>query len=293
MASSAKNEGKLTPDPKVGVLLSQVRLDEKLLFAALERRGVAWVRLDDRAVCFDITGGPPALDVVLIRSLSESRALYAAQILNAQGVRTVNPAAVIATCNDKVGCTAALAAAGVPSPATRVAFTPESALAAIEELGYPVVLKPVVGSWGRLLAKLNDREAAEAVLEHKAVLGSYQHSIFYLQEYITKPGRDIRVVVIAGEPVAAMYRHSDHWITNAARGAHCTNCPLTPAIADLAVRAAAAVGGGAVAVDLIESPRGLLVTEVNATMEFKSLTEASGVDVAGRLVDYVLKEGKK
>jgi [lysine-biosynthesis-protein LysW]--L-2-aminoadipate ligase len=278
---------------RLGVLLSQVRFDEKLLFTALKRRQVEWVRLDDREVHFSLTGPPPELDLVLIRSVSESRALYAAQILNALGVPTVNAAAVIATCNDKVACTAALAAAGVPSPATRVAFTTESALLAIEELGYPVVLKPVVGSWGRLLAKLNDREAAEAVLEHKAVLGSYQHSIFYLQEYIAKPGRDIRVVVIGDEPVAAMYRNSHHWITNAARGAHCTNCPLTPEIGDLALRAARAVGGGAVAVDLIESPRGLLVTEVNATMEFKSLTEASGIDVAGRLVDYVLEVGKK
>lgn len=278
---------------RLGVLLSQVRFDEKLLFTALERRQVEWVRLDDRQVHFSLTGPAPELDLVLIRSVSESRALYAAQILNALGIPTVNAASVIATCNDKVACTAALTAAGVPSPATRVAFAPESALAAIEELGYPVVLKPVVGSWGRLLAKLNDREAAEAVLEHKAVLGSYQHSIFYLQEYIAKPGRDIRVVVIGGEPVAAMYRNSQHWITNAARGASCTNCPLTPEIGDLALRAAQAVGGGAVAVDLIESPRGLLVTEVNATMEFKSLTEASGVDVAGRLVDYVLEVGKR
>jgi len=278
---------------RLGILLSQVRFDEKLLFTALERRHVEWVRLDDRHVHFSLTGPAPELDLVLIRSVSESRALYAAQILNALGVPTVNAASVIATCNDKVACTAALTAAGVPSPATRVAFTPESALIAIEELGYPAVLKPVVGSWGRLLAKLNDREAAEAVLEHKAVLGSYQHSIFYLQEYIAKPGRDIRVVVIGDEPVAAMYRNSHHWITNAARGANCTNCPLTPEIGNLALRAAQAVGGGAVAVDLIESARGLLVTEVNATMEFKSLTEASGVDVAGRLVDYVLEVGKR
>lgn len=276
---------------KLGVLLSLVRIDEKLLVKALEERGVSWERIDDREATFDITADKPEWDVVLIRSLSESRAQYASQILNSLGVPTVNRATVIATCNDKVACTLALAREGVPTLRTKVAFTPESALTAIEEIGYPVVLKPVMGSWGRLLAKLNDRDAAEALLEHKAVLGSYQHSIFYIQEYVEKPGRDIRVVVIGEKPVAAMYRNSPHWITNAARGSCCTPCTVTPALGDLALAAAKAVGGGAIAVDILESEGKLSVIEVNSTMEFKGLTEATGVDVAGYLVDYVLGGG--
>ena len=111
-----------------------------------------------------------------------------------------------------------------------MAFTAEAALAAIEELGYPVVLKPVVGSWGRLLARVNDRDAAEAILEHKEMLGSYQHSIFYIQEYVNKPGRDIRAFVVGDETICAIYRHSPHWITNTARGGTASNCPVTPEI---------------------------------------------------------------
>jgi [lysine-biosynthesis-protein LysW]--L-2-aminoadipate ligase len=276
---------------KLGILLSLVRLDEKLLIKALEERGASWERIDDREAVFDITGDKPEWDVVMIRSLSESRAQYASQFLNSIGVPTVNEASVIAVCNDKVACSLALAKEGIPTPRTKIAFTPESALAAIDEMGYPVVLKPVVGSWGRLVSKLNDRDAAEALLEHKAVLGSYQHSIFYIQEYIQKPGRDIRIVVIGERPVAAMYRTSQHWITNAARGSCCTNCPVTADLGDMALAAAKAVGGGAVAVDIVENEGKLSVIEVNSTMEFKSLTEASGVDVAGCLVDYVLEGG--
>src|SRR5205814_211561 len=122
----------------------------------------------------------------------------------------------------------------------RVAFTPESALAAIEELGYPVVLKPLIGSWGRLVSKVNDREAAEAIVEHKDVLGNYLHSIYYVQEYVPKPGRDIRAFVVGDETIAAIYRASDHWITNTARGGKATNCPVTPELNDLCVRAARA-----------------------------------------------------
>ncbi len=128
---------------------------------------------------------------------------------------------------------AALARDGVPQPHNATAFTPEAALEAIEAFGYPVVLKPVVGSWGRLLAKINDRDAAEAVLEHKSTLGSVQHSVFYIQEYIEKPGRDIRAIVIGDRVLTAMYRKSEHWITNTARGGEGELCPITPEIEDL------------------------------------------------------------
>ena len=170
---------------------------------------------------------------------------------------------------------------------------PESALAAIEQLGYPVVLKPVVGSWGRMVSKINDRDAAEAILEHRDVLGSYQHSIFYIQQYIDKPGRDIRSFVVGDECIAAIYRSSPHWITNTARGGVATNCPLTPELVELSVRATQAVGGGVVAIDLLEDREGrLLVNEVNYTMEFRNSIDTTGVDIPARIIDYVVAVGR-
>ncbi len=169
-----------------------------------------------------------------------------------------------------------LARAGVPQPHNVTAFTPEAALEAIEAFGYPVVLKPVVGSWGRLLAKINDRDAAEAVLEHKATLGSVQHSVFYIQEYIEKPGRDIRAIVIGDRVLTAMYRKSEHWITNTARGGEGELCPITPGIEELCLKATKAVGGGVLAVDLVEHPeKGLVVNEINHTMEFHTMQPVS------------------
>jgi len=193
-------------------------------------------------------------------------------------------------CGNKLMTTSALAAAGVPQPKALVAYTPESALAAIESLGYPVVLKPTVGSWGRLLSKVNDRDAAESILEHKETLGSYHHSIFYIQEYVKKPGRDIRAFQIGDETVCAIYRNSPNWITNTARGGRSENCPVTPEIADLCTRAARACGGGMVALDLFEDPdRGLLVNEVNYTMEFRNSIAPTGVDIPERMVDFCLR----
>jgi [lysine-biosynthesis-protein LysW]--L-2-aminoadipate ligase len=195
---------------------------------------------------------------------------------------------VVQVCGSKLETTLALARAGVPSPRTQIAFTPESALALIEQMGYPVVLKPAVGSWGRLLAKVNDREAAEAILEHKATLGSYQHSVFYIQEYVDKPGRDIRSFVVGDKTICAITRHSAHWITNTARGGRAENCLVTPAIDTLSCAAATAVGGGIVAIDLLETADGrLLVNEVNHTMEFRNSITPTGVDIPGRIVDFV------
>jgi [lysine-biosynthesis-protein LysW]--L-2-aminoadipate ligase len=155
------------------------------------------------------------------------------------------------------------------------------------------VIKPVVGSWGRLLAKINDRDAAEAVLEHKDTLGSYQHSIFYIQEYIQKPGRDIRAAVIDGKTACAIYRHASHWITNTARGGQGEICPITPELEELCYKVWAAVGGGILAVDILEDPNlGFLVNEVNHTMEFHTLAPTTGVDVSGLIVDYTIKVAK-
>ncbi|MDT8897854.1 lysine biosynthesis protein LysX [Thermanaerothrix sp. 4228-RoL] len=276
---------------RIGVLYSRLRVEEKWIFAALEQRGVDYERLDDRFVHFDLDNPGPWLqyDAILERSISYARGLYALRVLNAWGIPTVNTAAVAEVCGDKLATTAALTRAGIPQPRTVVAFTAEAALEAIEQLGYPVVLKPVVGSWGRLLSKINDRDAAEAILEHKEVLGSYQHQIFYIQEYIEKPGRDIRAFVLGDRTVAAIYRKSEHWITNTARGGQGEVCPITSELEDLCGRAAAAVGGGVLAIDILEHPeRGLLVNEINHTMEFHTTVPTTGVDIPGMIVDYVL-----
>jgi [lysine-biosynthesis-protein LysW]--L-2-aminoadipate ligase len=277
---------------KIGVLCSRIRAEEKLLFEALGRRGLEFDKIDDREIVFEIGAEPPRYNVVLERCLHHSRALYALRILNQWGVPTINTYEVALTCGDKINTTTALAAAGVPSPRTLIAFTPESALQAIETLGYPVVLKPAVGSWGRLLAKISDRDAAEALLEHKDTLGSYQHAIFYIQEFVDKPSRDIRSFVVDDETICAIYRESAHWITNTARGGRARNCPVTPEIDRLSRAAARAVGGGVLAIDLLEHPDGLLVSEVNYTMEFRNSIDTTGVDIPGLIVDYVLRVGE-
>lgn len=281
---------------KIGVIYSRARLEEKILFETLDARGVDYDRIDDRDIEFDLQA-PEAwrqYDVVLERCINHSRALYALRILNDWGIPTVNTAHVADVCGNKLVTSSALIRAGLPSPRVKVAFTPESALRAIEEFGYPVILKPAIGSWGRLLSKVNDRDAAEAILEHKEILGSYHHSIFYIQEYIRKPKRDIRAFVVGNRTIAAIYRSSEHWITNTARGGIATNCPVTPELDALCVAASNAVGGGITGVDVLEDPeRGLLINEVNYTIEFRNSIATTGVDIPNKIIDYVLAVGRR
>jgi [lysine-biosynthesis-protein LysW]--L-2-aminoadipate ligase len=248
--------------------------------------------MDDRELILDLHRRQWDFDVILERSINHSRALHTLKYLNDCGVKTVNTYAVASTCGDKLLTTLALIREGIPTPKVYVAYTPESALQAIETLGYPVVLKPAVGSWGRLLSKVNDRDAAEALLEHKETLGSYHHSTYYIQEYVEKRGRDIRSFVVGDETICAIYRTSQHWITNTARGGIATNCPVTPELNEISVGAAKAVGGGVVAIDVFEMPGGLMVNEVNYTMEFRNSIDTTGVDIPAKVVDYVLEVGR-
>ncbi len=276
---------------RIALLVSRIRIEEKLLLRALENAGaeVQLVRDGDLVFAPDEARLPVHADVLVERSVSTSRGLYALRMFEQAGMRTVNRYATASVCADKILTTSALQAAGVPQPRVRVAFDRESALEAMEELGYPVVMKPVVGSWGRLLARINDRDAAEAVLEHRQVLGSFQHHIYYIQEMIRKPGRDIRAFVVGDETIAAIYRASQHWITNTARGGVASNCPVTPELNEICLQAAQAVGGGVLAIDLFEDPdRGLLVNEINHTMEFRNSIETTGVDIPAVVANYVM-----
>ena len=272
---------------RVGFLHSLIRKDEKLLISELRKSGdIELVFLDDRKLVFDLEARP-GVDVVLERSINHSRAMHALRLYEGVGTVCVNAYEVARRCGDKILTAASLRDHGVPQPEVRIAFTPESALVAIEELGYPAVLKPAVGSWGRLLSRVNDRDAAETILEHKAILGSYHHSIFFVQRYVEKRGRDIRSFVVGEECVAAIYRTSDHWITNTARGGRASDCPVTAELAEVSLRAAEAMGGGVLAVDLFEAGGGFLVNEVNYTMEFRNSIDVTGVNIPERIVSYL------
>lgn len=275
---------------RVGFLYTRLRAEEKYLLEELEKYpDVEVVRINDGDTFFDINQLPEPVDILFERSISYSRGLYISRIFEAHGIPVVNSSAVAERCGDKYITSQILSTNGLPTPRVMMAFDEESALQAIEAMGYPCVLKPVVGSWGRLLARVENREMAEALIEHKATLG-VNHQVFYIQEYINKPGRDIRAFVAADTVICAIYRSSENWITNTARGGVATNCPVTDEIAELCHRSAHAVGKGLLALDLFETENGLTVNEINHTMEFRNSIMTTGVNIPQRMIEYVLAQ---
>jgi [lysine-biosynthesis-protein LysW]--L-2-aminoadipate ligase len=275
------------------MVCSGVRPEEKMLLEAFASRGAELVVVDDRLIRGDLAAWPegmPRTDVILLRSKSHWRNVVLSRWLESLGASSINSSNVIETCGDKVSTTMALLRAGVPTLSASVAFTPEGGRLAGEAVGFPLVVKPVIGSWGRLIGKVNDVDALETVLDHKEAIGGAPHSVTYLQAFVDKKGRDIRSFVIDGTCIAAIHRTSTHWKTNTALGAEASARVVDAELAKVSVAAARAVGGGVVAVDLFETPDGYLVNEVNGTMEFRNSVHTTGVDIPGLVAEYALSQ---
>jgi len=273
---------------KIGFLYTRLRIEEKLLLKEFESRsGVEIVRITDGKDYFDISQKPAQVDALFARSISYSRGIYISRIFEAHGIPVVNSTLVAEKCGDKYTTSQLLTHHGIPTPRVLMAFDQEAALKAVKELGFPCVLKPVIGSWGRLLAKVDNFHSAQSIIEHKSSLG-VNHQIFYVQEYIKKPGRDIRAFVIGEQPICAIYRSSESWITNTARGGIATKCPLSDELNEVCRRTAQVVGDGLLALDLFETEDGLSVNEINHTMEFRNSIKTTGVDIPQKMVDYIL-----
>jgi [lysine-biosynthesis-protein LysW]--L-2-aminoadipate ligase len=282
--------------PVIALLHSRIRVEERLLCEELARRGITFELIDLRTASWNLNdvGAWNRFDAVLDRSVSQTQGIAAVRIFERFGIPCVNPSEVIDVCGDKLRTSLALERDGIPTPHTRVALDPESALQVIEDMGYPVVLKPVIGSWGRLLTRVNDRDCAESILEHKATLGSVQHGVYYIQEFIRKPDRDLRVFMAGDEALCGIQRDSAHWITNTARGGRASAFRPDESVRELCRRASRAVGGGLLAIDLLECPnRGMLVSEVNHTMEFRNSIEPTGVDIPARIIEWTLQAARE
>ncbi|HKW05572.1 MAG TPA: lysine biosynthesis protein LysX [Nitrososphaerales archaeon] len=285
-------------DLRLSMTYDLVRLEEKAIIEAAKKRGseVEFKAFDSKDLYFDLQDGRNALatfgSVVLQRCASYFRNLHLTAVLEGYGLRVVNNLSTALSTGNKVLSTIALSKANVPTPRTKLAFTEEGAINALNELGYPAIIKPTIGSWGRLVACLNDIDAAKSVIEDRQEMFPLYH-IYYLQEKVKRPPRDIRAVVVGDKTVAAIYRISTtgDWRTNTARGGKSENLPVSKELDDLCIRATKPFGRGIYGVDLMESDEhGLLVHEVNNTTEFKNVLAQSRVDIPGLILDFLIQE---
>lgn len=205
--------------------------------------------------------------------------------LEDRGVRVMNSPRAIERTVDKFWTSALLEQCGIPTPDTIVCETPEEAFTAFRELG-DVIVKPLFGSMGLGMVRVSDEEMAFRVFKTIEQI----RGVYYLQRAIEHEGRDIRALVVGGRVLAAIERRSPGWRTNLSRGGTACPIPLSDAWCALAVRAAAAVGAEYAGVDLLPARDGTVyVLEVNGIPGWQGLQEATGVDVAGALVDQLAR----
>ena len=283
---------------KLSIIFDRTRWEEKALIKAARRKRLQTELIDAKTLCLDVETRYDAKtygDVVLQRCISYFRGLHVTAVLEKNGLSVVNSFDTSLVCGNKLFTSLALAKAKVPTPKTYVTFTPEAALEAMDRIGYPAVIKPVIGSWGRLVAPVNDRATAETILEHREQMNSSLLQINYIQEMVNRPPRDIRTIVVGDRVTVSIYRSAPAgvWRTNVALGATTTPCPITSELEEVAIRAAKAVGGGVLAVDSMESPDGIVVHEVNSTIEFKGAAAATGIDIAKKIIEYLVEISKR
>ncbi len=285
----------------LSILYDRIRWEEKTLLDKAKEKGINANLVDAKAFPVNLTGNLADKDfknfgkVVLQRCVGYFRGLHFAAILESKGIPVINSFQTSSSCGNKLLSTLILSKAGIPTPKTFAAFSSESALNAIEKVGYPAIIKPVIGSWGRLISLAKDNYGAKAVFEHREMMNNALLRIYYIQEMIKRPPRDIRIIVLDDDVVTAIYRKStnDTWKTNVALGAIVSQCKITDEIRDLAIRSSKAMGGGILAVDAMESKDGILVHEVNSTIEFRGAASVSNVDIADMILDYVARKAKK
>jgi [lysine-biosynthesis-protein LysW]---L-2-aminoadipate ligase len=278
------------------ILYDNIRWEEKALYEAAKKKGVQVENVDCKNLVLGLNDRNSKYkdQVVIQRCVSYFKNVHSTSALEGLGAHVINPLDAAILCGNKMYAHMKLENAGVRTPKAISAFSEESALAALEEFGYPAVIKPTVGSWGRLIALLRDKEAARAVIEDREHMFPIYH-VYYFEEFVERPPRDIRAIVFGERVVAAIYRYSGdgEWKTNMALGGHAEACPVTKELEDICIKATRALGGQIVGVDLMESKSdGLMVHEVNNTTEFKNTVRVTGVDIPGLMVDYALGQGK-
>ena len=278
------------------ILYDIIRWEEKALYEAALKKGIKVENLDCKNMGIDLNdkNSKYSGEVILQRSVSYFKNVHSTAALEGLGARVINSLYTAIMCGNKMYAHMELQKAGIRTPKAMAAFSEESAMEVLDKIGYPVVIKPTVGSWGRLIALLRDKEAARAVVEDREhMFPLYQ--IYYFEEFVKRPPRDIRAIVVGDRVVAAIYRYSGQgeWKTNMALGGHAEMCPVTNELEDICLKAKSILHGEVVGVDLMESDsQGLLVHEVNNTTEFKNTVRVTGIDIPGLIIDYAIGQGK-
>ncbi|MFB5631015.1 MAG: lysine biosynthesis protein LysX [Nitrosopumilaceae archaeon] len=279
----------------ITVLYDNIRWEEKSLLEAGKKKNINLQMQDCKKLSLDLDEDTKNYGTVLQRCVSYYRNLHSTAGLEGMGVNVINCLNTGIFAGNKLFTHMLLKKQGIPTPFATVSFSKEAALESLEKHGYPKIIKPTVGSWGRMVSKINDSDSAEGIIESREKMYPI-YQIHYLEEFVQRPPRDIRAIVVGDQVVAAIYRSSGNgsWKTNMALGGIAEKCEVSNELEDICIKAKNAVQGQIVGVDLMESnDKGLVVHEVNNTTEFKNTVRVCDVNIPSLMIDYALESSKK
>ena len=273
----------------ITALYDTIRLEEKLLIESAKKNEINLEMVDCKKLSVDLNEKKSFDSPVLQRCVSYYRNIHSTAAIEGQGVRVVNCLNTGIFAGNKLFTHMLLQKSGVPTPNATVAFSKDAAMNALDRNGFPKIIKPTVGSWGRMVSKINDMDSAEGIIEGREAMYPI-HQVHFLEEFVERPPRDIRVIVIGDTVPAAIYRNSGdgNWKTNTHLGGSAETCKITNELEEICLKAKNAVQGEIVGVDLMESnEKGLVVHEINNTTEFRNVVRVTGVDIPKLMLEYV------
>lgn len=284
-----------TNKPSFFILYDQLRWEEKSLIEAAQKKDIKLevINCRENSIELDQDKSNYRDDIILQRCVSYYNNLHSTAAFEGLGAQVINSLHTAIMCGNKLFTHMELSKSDIAIPKAFCAFSNQSAMSILNKNGYPKVIKPVVGSWGRMIALLKDKEAAEAVIEDREHMYPLYH-VFYFEEFVKRPPRDIRSIVVGDRVVAAIYRYSgdNEWKTNMALGGKAEACKVTSEMEELCLKAAKTMKGEILGVDLMESENGLLVHEVNNTTEFKNTVRVTGVDIPSLIIEHLTNHNK-
>ena len=273
----------------ITALYDTIRLEEKLLIESAKKNDINLEMVDCKKLFVNLNDKKNFDGPVLQRCVSYYRNLHSTAVIEGQGTKVVNCLNTGIFAGNKLFTHMLLQKVGVPTPDATVAFSKDSALESLEKNGFPKIIKPTVGSWGRMVSKINDMDSAEGVIDGREAMYPI-HQVHFLEEFVERPPRDIRVIVIGDNVAAAIYRNSGdgNWKTNTHLGGSAETCEITNELEDICIKAKDAVNGDIVGIDLMESnDKGMVVHEINNTTEFRNVVRVTGVDIPKLMLEYV------
>ena len=273
----------------ITALYDTIRLEEKLLIESAKKNEINLEMVDCKKLSVDLNEKKSFDSPVLQRCVSYYRNIHSTAAIEGQGVRVVNCLNTGIFAGNKLFTHMLLQKSGVPTPNATVAFSKDAAMQALDRNGFPKIIKPTVGSWGRMVSKINDMDSAEGIIEGREAMYPI-HQVHFLEEFVERPPRDIRAIVIGDTVPAAIYRNSGdgNWKTNTHLGGSAETCKITNELEEICLKAKNAVQGEIVGVDLMESiEKGLVVHEINNTTEFRNVVRVTGVDIPKLMLEYV------